>query len=106
MEWILRKGGKMKEPEVTNIRSRLEVGEPNKPLLDNRDMCGFMCIICAALITYIMSDNGLLSESLIGMIGSIICFIAMISFCLFWATQKIVQFCYRNAKRKADTKVD
>lgn len=96
----------MKEPEVTNIRSRLEIGELNKPLLDNRDMCGFMCVICAALITYIMSDNGLLSESLIGMIGSVICFIAMISFCLFFVTQKIVRLCVIRAKRKADTKVD
>lgn len=95
----------MKEPEVTNIRSRLEFGEPNKPFLDNRDMCMALSIICAALITYIMTENSWLSESLIGMIGSIICFMAVISFCLFWVTQKIVRFCYIKAKRKATDKV-
>ena len=98
----------MKELQVTNIRNtdRLDITEPDKQLFNNRDMCGFLCIICSALITYILAANGWISESLVGMASSIICFIAVISFCLFWITQKIVQFCYRKAKRKADTKVD
>ena len=93
-----------KELEVTNIRSsksnRLEVREPEKPMLDNRDMCGGLCIVCAALIAYILSEHIPYADEF-QFNGTIVCIIAVISVILFWITQKIVWFCYKRAKRKA-----
>ena len=83
----------MKEIQSINLRSP----KVDKPFLDNRDMCGFMCIICAVLITYY-------SRWQLG--GTIVSFIFLVSVVLFWTTQKIVRFCNRRAKRKAhDNKV-
>lgn len=100
----------MKQIESMNIRTQksdmLEVREPEKPMLDNRDMCGFMCIICAALITYLIFSNGQVPHySKIQLGGAIVCLIFIISVALFWTTQKIVRFCYKRAKRKATDKV-
>lgn len=101
----------MKEPEVTNIRSRaherLEVRETEQPMLDNRDMCGAMCVVCAALITYLMCEKGkIVYVGGIQFYGSIISSILLITLILFWITQKIVMFCFKRAKRKADIRVD
>lgn len=90
------------EPEVQNIRSC----ESDKPFLDNRDMCAFMCIICAALITYLLFDkeifrcNGLIPHALV-----IVSLIYVIAAVLFWIAQKIVKTCQIKAKRKATDKV-
>lgn len=86
------------EPEVMNIRSQKT--EPEKPMLDNRDMCAFMCIICAALITYILSEKIPYNDS-VQFYGTIVCIIASMSLALFWLTQKIVRHCHIRAKRKA-----
>ncbi len=96
----------MKQLKSINLRSpKLEVED--KPFLDNRDMCGFMCIICAVLITYLFFTNGFViyySRWQLG--GTIVSFIFLLSVVLFWTTQKIVCFCNRRAKRKAhDNKV-
>ncbi len=98
----------MKEPESTNIRSpkRLEVKEREKPFLDNRDMCGLMCIVCAALITYQLITSGqVVYGSRLQLYGAIISLMFLISVSLFCATQKIVRICYFRAKRKATDKV-
>ncbi len=93
----------MKEIQSINLRSP----KVDKPFLDNRDMCGFMCIICAVLITYLFFTNGFViyySRWQLG--GTIVSFIFLLSVTLFWTTQKIVCFCNRRAKRKAhDNKV-
>ena len=96
----------MKEIESMDIRSqksdRLEVREPAKPMLDNRDMCGLMCIICAALITYLMFAAGLVvCHTKLQLVGTVVSFIFVIAVALFWITQKIVQFCHVRTKRKA-----
>lgn len=92
----------MKELQSINLRSP----KVNEPFLDNRDMCGFMCIICAALITYLIFSNGQVPHySKIQLGGAIVCLIFIISVALFWTTQKIVRFCYKRAKRKATDKV-
>lgn len=99
-----RKGGKpVKEIQSINLRSP----KVDKPMLDNRDMCGFMCIICAALITYlIFTSYKVVYHSRWQFYGSIISFIFLLSIALFWTTQKIVCFCYGRVKRKAhDNKV-
>lgn len=99
-----------KELEAENLRSpksdRLEDREPDKPMLDNRDMCGIMCIICSVLITYFLFINGFIIYytriQLAGIIASVIFTIFIV---LFWTTQKIVRICYKRAKRKATDKV-
>lgn len=97
----------MKEPEVTNIKSRLEVGEPDKPLFDNRDMCMVLSIICAAMITYLLFDKGILAcNRLIPHALVVLSIMYVIAELMFWITQKVVRFCYIKAKRKADNKVD
>lgn len=100
-----------KELEVTNMRSskhdRLEVIEPEKPMFDNRDMCGCLCIICGALITYLLFMHGKISyENEIELAFTIIAYMALISLIMFWITQKIVRACYKRAKRKATGKTD
>lgn len=93
----------MKEIQSINLRSP----KVDKPFLDNRDMCGVMCIICAALITYLFFTNGfVIYYSRWQLYGTIVSFVFLIFIVLFWTTQKIVCFCNRRAKRKADTKVD
>lgn len=94
----------MKEIKSINLRSpKVEV---DKPFLDNRDMCGFMCVICAALITYLFFTNGLvIYHSRWQLAGTIVSLIFLIFMVLFWTTQKIVRFCNRRAKRKATDKV-
>ena len=93
----------MKELQSINLRSpKVEV---DKPFLNNRDMCGFMCIICAALITSLMFTQ-VVYYSKWQFYGTIVSFIFFIFLALFWTTQKIVRFCNRRAKRKAqDNKV-
>ncbi len=91
--------------EIKSIN--LKTPKADKPFFDNRDMCGFMCVICAALITYLFFTNGFViyySKWQLG--GTIVSFIFLVSVVLFWSTQKIVRFCSKRAKRKADTKVD
>lgn len=99
-----RKGGKpVKEIQSINLRSP----KTDKPMLDNRDMCGFVCVICAALITYLVFTScKVVYYSRWQFHGSIISFIFLISVALFWTTQKIVGFRYGRTKRKAhDNKV-
>lgn len=100
----------MEEIEATNMRSlksdRLEVRATNKPLFDNRDMCGIMCIICAALITYLLFSNGqIVYYGKLQLAGTIVSVIFAIFMALFWLTQQIVKFCSRKAQRKATDKV-
>lgn len=100
----------MKEIQSINLKNpkadRLEVREPAKPMLDYRDMCGFMCIICAALITYLMFTGwNVVYYSRWQFYGSIISFVFLISIALFWTTQTIIRFCNIRAKRKATDKV-
>lgn len=92
----------MKELQSINLRSP----RVDKPMLDYRDMCGIMCIICAVLITYLLFTNGfIIYYSRIQLAGIIVSVIFAIFIVLFWTTQKIVRFCYKRAKRKAqDTK--
>ncbi|MCI8955598.1 MAG: hypothetical protein HFG29_01260 [Eubacterium sp.] len=88
----------MKEIQSINLRSP----KVDKPMLDNRDMCGFMCIICAALITYLVFTScKVVYYSRWQFCGSIISFIFLVSIALFWTTQKIVCFCNKRTKRKA-----
>ena len=92
------------EPEVQNIRSPKK--DPEKPLLDTRDMLAVMCIICAALITYVMTGCGFIVYfGRMQYYGSIVCSIVMIAAALFWTTQKIVRICHIRAKRKATERV-
>ena len=93
----------MKQIQSINLRSP----KVDKPMLDNRDMCGFMYIICAALITYLMVISGqIVYYSKFQLCGIVVSLIFLISIALFWTTQKIVCFCNRWAKRKAhDNKV-
>lgn len=92
----------MKEPEVTNIRSP----RPDKPFLDNRDMVVILCIICAALITYLMFSAGWIPYyGIIQFGGTFILLILAVFMILFWTTQKIVRICHIRAKRKATDKV-
>lgn len=96
----------VKEIQSINLRSpKVEVED--EPMLDDRDMCGFMCIVCAALITYLFFTNGfVIYHSRWQLGGTIVSFIFLESVVLFWTTQKIVRFCNRRAKRKAhDNKV-
>lgn len=97
------------EPEASNIRStktnRLEVREPEKPLFDNRDMVAFLCIVCAALITNVLSGYDWFADDGIRLVISIMFFILVISLGLFFITQKIVRACHVRAKRKATDRV-
>ena len=100
----------MKEPEVNNIRGpkpdRLEIRESDKPFVDNRDMCGVLCIICSALITYLLCDKSVIIWSNKAQLATVVtALIFFIAFMLFWLTQKIVRTCHIRAKRKADNKV-
>lgn len=87
----------MKQIESVNLRSK----KADKPMLDYRDMCLLLCIICAALITYILSTHEWFADDSIGLAGSVVCFVLAISVSLYWLTQKIVCICYQRAKRKA-----
>lgn len=96
------------EPEAENITStkhdELKVGEMHEPLLDNKDMCALMCIICASLITYLLFDKGVVAVrgGLITYVLVILLLVNVIADLLIWVTQKIVRACYVRAKRKAD----
>lgn len=92
------------EPEVQNIRSPKK--EPEKPMFDDRDMLAVMCIICAALITYVMNGCGFIVYcGRVQYYGAIVCSIGIIAAALFWTTQKIVRICHIRAKRKATERV-
>lgn len=101
-------GTTKKELEIPNFptykNSGLEVAEvikPEKPMFDNRDMCGFMCIICAALITYILhSVHFFVCENNAQVVIITVASVFYISLTLIWITQKIVYICYIRAKRK------
>lgn len=77
-----------------------------KPVVDNRDMCGALSIICSALITNLMCRDGMIAYiNLFQFIMTIAAFIFFISIALFWITQKIVCIANKKAKRKATDKV-
>ena len=96
-----------KEPEVQNIRSPKPKQVENKPFMDNRDFVLILCIICSALITYLLCDKNVISyddnAQLAAVVATLTFFMAL---SMFWVTQKIVRNCYIRAKRKADNKVD
>lgn len=99
---------------TSNRDVRLEVIEVNNskpvPLLGNRDMVMLMCLICSILLAYLYFDKNSITPAIThGILGYVFIYVVMVSYLtglLFWITQKIVRFCYINAKRKADTKVD
>ena len=94
----------MKQLESINLRSPKKSEEP---LLDNRDMCALMCIVCSALITYLMYANGkIICDNAIQLIITVVALVHFIWLGLFILTQKIVKICHIKAKRKADNKVD
>lgn len=99
----------METKKAKNLRKsnadRLEVAavkEPKKPMLDNKDMVAFLCIICAALMTYIFFDKSkVIIGSRIQLAFLVVVQIGYIALFLYWTTQKIVRTCYFRAKRKA-----
>ena len=91
--------------EIKSIN--LKTPKADKPFFDNRDMCGFMCVICAALITYLLFDKGILiCNGLTSYMLVVWSVMLVIAHSLFGITQRLVRFCYFRAKRKAhDNKV-
>lgn len=93
----------MKEIQSINLRSP----KVEKPMLDYKDMCLWMSTVCAALITYLFYENGLIIpfNELIRDAGTVVISIAVITLVLFTITNWIVKFCYYRTKRKATDKV-
>lgn len=95
-----------KEIQSINLRSRtdiLKVRGPAKPFLNNRDMCLWMCTICASLIVYLLYQNEviILFNELVRDAFTVVISIALMTSGLFALTQAIVKFCYRKAKKKS-----
>lgn len=96
----------MKEPEAMNIRNssndRLEVRRVEKPLLDNRDMTAFMCIICSVLVIYLAIDKGLFKfANFIQLVVTVLLLISAMPYFFFTITQIIVKTCHKKAKEKS-----
>lgn len=97
----------MKQIESINLNNqksdRLEVREPAKPMLDNRDMCLWMCTICASMIVYLLYQNEfiILFNELVRDAFTVVINIALMTSGLFKLTQAIVKFCHHKAKKKS-----
>lgn len=78
-----------------------------KPVIDNRDMCGVLSLICAVLITNIICRDGMIVYvNMVQFSFTIMAFIFFIWIAIFWTTQKILYIANRkNKKRKATDKV-
>lgn len=93
---------RLDEPEVTNMRSPKQDSSRvrDKPMFDNRDMCALMCIVCSALITYLMYANGkIICDNTIQLIITVVALVHFIWLGLFLSTQKIIRLCYQGKKK-------